>query len=541
MPALTWLAALGTMTLVVAVIGPIGDWPLGRDHAAFARTASFFLSPRTGTPYVDAFTTADPGVHWLSVVPVMLSPTIPVAMRSLSVVWQAATAIALFVLLAAPFCTRLGAFVATLVYAVSIAALGFEGVGQPQTFVALPLLVAVSLWSSARPSRGKALAAGLALGVATWMHLGAAAAFVGLVVYRRLAAKNEAVPSTAATDGFMASLVGFAVVIVLGVAVLALHGALRPYLAARFGFTSGVLAQFGPAVFSTPASGFGARPAATLSPAIMVVGVAGLAVAARYRLIPAPHAGLVLGAALPLMAIALFSTRLQPSAAALWWAPGAMALGLAMEGLLRYAAERFAPAARWGIVLIALTLVIAASPVWQSAQVQRTAKAFRAGMDPVTYSGRFFDTAVAFDAAQVMDAAGWLYANDKVGEPVAVAGYEPGVLLYAGLPAACPIVPIIREAKRSGGSFDDAFAACVAREKPRLVVTQNVPGGTTSGGQLRAVLDREYSKQQKIGDLWMHVRRDLTPVHPPLSTLYGTNVKAHGATDGPPIDAEDEE
>ena len=243
--ALAFAAAHWPLALVAVVIAAVGfptvNFAYGPDQALFVYAGDAIA--RGKTLYVDVWDVKPPGVFWMYALVTRL-PFEPRSIRAFDLLWALATVTAIYAL-GRHFWGRAEGTVAGLMYGlVYVTASGYWNMAQPDSFLVLPLVVAVLAWEGGVPGgqTRTTLLAGLLLGIA-FQFRSVAALVPAVLVLRDLWLADRRGMWLRRT---VALSLGFAVFQGVTVVYLVVGGALDEYLFAQFRFARNYAGLGGP-------------------------------------------------------------------------------------------------------------------------------------------------------------------------------------------------------------------------------------------------------------------------------------------------------
>ena len=511
------IAAFAVCLACLVILGPAAVTLPGRDQAAYALGGKAILEG--GGPYRDVFDVHDPGVQLFNVIGSSFKTWKWETPGVLTLAWQLLTALMLFLFCEERLKSRLAGIIAAVVYSVSITSLGFEGQGQPETFVALPLVLALFAWTRENRSRGSRFAGGLCVGAATLFSLNAFWAFAGYVVYRAVLKRAEKEAGRVRYGTY--ELLGFLAVIGACAALATAEGWLVPYFKLRFVFAPAYESSLrgGHTIFRhllDMARGL-ARP---VEPPVVAAGLALAAVGAWRRWIDRGPAALLIATTISLVFSFALRTVALPHQGALYWGAGMPLLGYAVSGATGRLKQRFGSRMSGGAVsALVVVAVIAASPVSSAITKMNDLGAWLAGEDIVTFNGRFADAGSGFDAAEVRKAAAWIEANTAASDGIVVYGNEPGLFLFSGRRAACGLTNILPVAAIRPAGAEKPWLECVSAEQPKAIAVIEDARTWTRGYEIqgahrttvdpwtRKILKEDYVLKKKAGAIDLYLRK----------------------------------
>jgi 4-amino-4-deoxy-L-arabinose transferase-like glycosyltransferase len=244
-----WPALLATAATIILGI-PTLNYPYGPDQALFAYIGEHLL--RGDGLYVDVWDVKPPGIFWIYAA-IDLLPGAPFrVLRGVDLLYTVASVVAIYALATLYWDRLAGAVAGGLYGAVYIVATGYWHSAQPDSFMVLPLVLALLAYELAR-RRGNTTAAllsgllfGFAIqlrptvvlvaGVLMLLDLRGSLASGGLRHWRRDPAAHRA----------LALAAGGIAIEVIALLWLALHGAVGEYLYAQLDFAPQYARQGGP-------------------------------------------------------------------------------------------------------------------------------------------------------------------------------------------------------------------------------------------------------------------------------------------------------
>gem|GEM_PF-1288330 len=245
--ALTHWGALAAVAVTLALGGPTLFFPYGPDQALFA----YFGGQIAGGAdlYVDLWDVKPPGIFWVySVISLLPGPDFKV-LRLADLLYTCLVVVAVYAV-AATYWNRLaGAVAGTLYGGTYIIATGFWHTAQPDSFMVLPLMLALLTWERARGGGARAaLATGALLGLCTQFRP-PVLLIGGAIVLIDLLSSDRNTPHGSRSDALHRALLlagGAVAVEALTLLWLALHGAVGDYLYAQLVFAPNYARQGGP-------------------------------------------------------------------------------------------------------------------------------------------------------------------------------------------------------------------------------------------------------------------------------------------------------
>jgi Dolichyl-phosphate-mannose-protein mannosyltransferase len=233
----SWVIAGLVATAAALLLLPSLLYPFGRDQGVFTDVAQVLL--RGGAPYRDVWDIKPPGIYALYASIVGLFGPRIIAIRAIDLIFQAATAAALY-MLGRSFLGSGPAALGALWYAALYLRCGYWGMAQAEGFANLPTLLAFFLWLAGWRARRPVwiFAAGMLAGSAALLKFPAAlpcAAAPAWTVLSELRGERRWRPLLA---GVLLMAVGAALPVAAAVLLLQARGAWDAYVEIQRGFVA---------------------------------------------------------------------------------------------------------------------------------------------------------------------------------------------------------------------------------------------------------------------------------------------------------------
>lgn len=527
--ALGFAAAHWPLVLAAAVIALVGlptiNFAYGPDQALFVYAGDAIA--RGKTLYVDVWDVKPPGVFWVYALATRL-PFEPRSIRAFDLAWALATVTAIYAL-GRHLWGRTEGTVAGLMYGlVYVTASGYWNMAQPDSFLVLPVVIAVLAWEGGVPGgqTRSALLAGFLLGIAFQFRSVAALIPVALVL-RDVCMAGRGRAWTRRTG---AALLGFAAFQILTLLDLAIGGAVDEYLFAQFRFARNYAGLGGPYAYDRFTLGnylsglrgslmwFTASRLLLVAPALAAVLIGGVLRADRaVRLCTLLLATTVLGVAVQAK---FFIYHWHPVLPFL-----ALLAGWAWAVLWRELRGRFAQAqAAVALTGVALALVFF-TPQVTDPGVREWQDLVRFARDP-SYRSIYYDRfglrghgTYSFRASE--EVGNYVAARSRPGETVFVWGYDPNLYLVSKRASASRFLSLLPLMTTfTPEAWKREFVADLESKRPAFILIQRGENARWISGRaddsaewvtefpaFNELIIRNYRFDRRIEDYYIYQRR----------------------------------